>query len=149
MDTRSAFFGRIFLGSSQEGYRTASEHTLWGKHWSQINRQWVPTAMTVEEGHGAAGRGGSLFAAASWERAPSENASWRLCLKMQHHVRTLPADGSCLLPHSIMRTQLQGFWTALLALGNPLPQSREDLAFPLAQCLVVCVPPSRPSPGTK
>lgn len=55
----------------------------------------------------SAARGaGSLLVVASWERDPSENASCRLCLKMQHHVRTISADGSCLFPHGIMLKQL-------------------------------------------
>ena len=48
---------------------------------------------------------------------------------MQHHVRAISTDGSCLFPHSIMLKQLQWFWTSLLALVNPLPQSSEDFSL--------------------
>lgn len=149
MGRSSGFFGRIFWVHPRKAiWQPQSTHFEENTHRCKINRRGWGRRRPSKWGHSAASRVGSLCGGFMGKR-PIWKCFWRLCLKMQHHVRTISTDGSCLFPHSIMRTQRQWFPAALLALGNPLPQSREDLSFPLAQCLVVCIPPSRPSPGTK
>lgn len=96
-------------------------HT-WREILGQNKQEWVLTQRATEEHHLAARRVGSLCGNFMRER-PIWNAAGRLCLKVQHHVRAISTDGSCLFPHSNTLKQGWRLRTTVLALVNHSPKA--------------------------